>query len=133
MPDGVWQTLVQQNRKGKVPLRFATKQQADRVAWRIIKDWIEAQMAIVEAGIVSLDQVMLPYMQVGAESLYDALKGDHDQVRLGPGRSGSPLCEVRAPAPWRATERRHYLRRADETRGCRRRPRRLLQLLRAGA
>lgn len=40
--EGVWQTLVQQNRRGKVPARFATKEQAARVAWRIIKDWIEA-------------------------------------------------------------------------------------------
>jgi hypothetical protein len=72
--DGVWQTLVQQHRKGKVPLRLATKDQAARVAWRIVKDWIEAQMAIVEAGMVTIDQVMLPYMQVGHQSLYDALK-----------------------------------------------------------
>lgn len=32
-------------------------------------------MAIVEAGMVTVDQVMLPYMQVGHESLYEALKG----------------------------------------------------------
>lgn len=73
--EGVWQTLVQQNRRGKVPNRFVTKEQASRVAWRIIKDWVVAQMAIIESGMVSLDQVMLPYMQVGHESLYDALKG----------------------------------------------------------
>jgi hypothetical protein len=73
--DGVWQTLVQQNRVGRVPRRLVTKEQAARVAWRIIKDWTEAQMAIVEAGMVTIDQVMLPYMQVGHESLYDALKG----------------------------------------------------------
>lgn len=72
--DGVWQTLVQQNRRGKVPQRFTTKEQAARVAWRIIKDWTAAQMAIIEAGMVTLDQVMLPYMQVGQQSLYEALK-----------------------------------------------------------
>jgi hypothetical protein len=72
--DGVWQTLMQQNRQGKVPARFVTKDQAARVAWRILKDWIAAQMAIIEAGMVTLDQVMLPYMQVANESLYAALK-----------------------------------------------------------
>jgi ABC-type uncharacterized transport system substrate-binding protein len=72
--DGVWQTLVQQGRSRKIPNRFVTKAQAARVAWRIVKDWTEAQMAIIEAGMVSLDQVMLPYMQVGHQSLYDAMK-----------------------------------------------------------
>jgi hypothetical protein len=72
--DGVWQTLVQQGRSRKIPNRFVTKAQAARVAWRIVKDWTEAQMAIIEAGMVPLDQVMLPYMQVGSQSLYDAMK-----------------------------------------------------------
>lgn len=80
--DGVWQTLVQQNRRGKVPARFATKDQASRVAWRIIKDWIAAQMAIIEAGMVTLDQVMLPYMQVGDQSFYDAVR--QNQMALPP-------------------------------------------------
>ncbi len=72
--DGVWQTLSQQGRTGRVPRRFVTKEQAARVAWRIVKDWTEAQMAIIEAGMVTIDQVMLPYMQIGNQSLYDALK-----------------------------------------------------------
>lgn len=75
--DGVWQTLVLQNRKGRVPRRLVTKEQAARVAWRIVKDWTEAQMAIIEAGMVTIDQVFLPYMQVGQQSLYDALRESH--------------------------------------------------------
>jgi hypothetical protein len=38
------------------------REQAERVAWRIIKDWIEAQMAILESEMVQLDQIFLPYM-----------------------------------------------------------------------
>ncbi len=72
--DGVWKTLIAQQKRGRVPARFATKEQASRVAWRIIKDWIAAQMAIIQAGMVTLDQVMLPYMQVGSQSLYDAVR-----------------------------------------------------------
>src|SRR5882724_8918263 len=26
------------------------KQQAERIAWRILKDWVEAQMALIESG-----------------------------------------------------------------------------------
>lgn len=36
--------------------------QATRVAWRILKDWVEAQVALIEAGLSSIDVVMLPYM-----------------------------------------------------------------------
>lgn len=36
---------------------------ARRVAWRIIKDWIEAQMALITAHMAQLDQVFLPYAQ----------------------------------------------------------------------
>ena len=37
-------------------------QQACRVAWRIVKDWVESQMAILEAEMVSMDEILLPYM-----------------------------------------------------------------------
>jgi hypothetical protein len=37
--------------------------QAERVAWRIIKDWIAAQMAILETEMVTIDEVFLPYIQ----------------------------------------------------------------------
>lgn len=35
--------------------------QAVRVAWRIIKDWVEAQLALVEVNMVTVPQVFLPY------------------------------------------------------------------------
>jgi len=44
-----------------VPNRFKTDDQARRVAWRIIKDWVEAQMAIVNAQLAELAEVFLPY------------------------------------------------------------------------
>ena len=36
--------------------------QAERTAWRNICDWIYAQMAIIEAGMVQMDEVFLPYL-----------------------------------------------------------------------
>lgn len=45
---------------------------ARRVAWRILKDWIEAQMAIIEAQMADLEQVFLPYAQTSSgETVYD--------------------------------------------------------------
>ena len=38
------------------------REQAERVAWRIVKDWVEAQMAILESEMVQMDEIFLPYM-----------------------------------------------------------------------
>lgn len=38
------------------------REQAERVAWRIVKDWVEAQMAILESEMVQIDEIFLPYM-----------------------------------------------------------------------
>jgi hypothetical protein len=45
----------------KVPNSKCTDEQAQRVAWRIVKDWVEAQMAIVEAQLADVTEVFLPY------------------------------------------------------------------------
>lgn len=45
----------------KIPRSKCTEEQAQKVAWRIVKDWVNAQMAIVEAQIVDMAEVFLPY------------------------------------------------------------------------
>lgn len=44
-----------------IPRRLATVAHARRVAWRITKVWVEAQMAIIEARQAELAEVFLPY------------------------------------------------------------------------
>lgn len=46
----------------KVPKALKTEEQARRVGWRILKDWTEAQMAIIDAQMVSVQEVFLPYL-----------------------------------------------------------------------
>lgn len=36
--------------------------QAERTAWRNIRDWVLAQMAFIEAGNATLDEIFLPYL-----------------------------------------------------------------------
>jgi len=66
-PDGVYSALVKYSRSGRIPPRYATREQAERTAWRVMKDWLEAQLALIEAQIVELEQVMLPYLIVSDE------------------------------------------------------------------
>jgi len=61
---------------------------ASRVAWRILKDWIRAQMAILDTEMVSVDQIFLPYMEAGekGKTLYEVML-DH-RLQLPGGRVG---------------------------------------------
>jgi hypothetical protein len=66
-----------------------SEEQALRVAWRIVKDWVEAQLAIVETRMVSLDQVFLPYaITKDGKTLYE--KAKDEGFFLPPGQDSSP-------------------------------------------
>ena len=57
------------------------KAQAARVAWRIVKDWVEAQMAILESEMVDMDEIFLPYMlNSSGDTVYELYS--HNQLML---------------------------------------------------
>jgi hypothetical protein len=70
--DGVYQVM---KRDKKIMPKLKTYEQAARVAWRIIKDWVEAQIAIIEARQAELTQVFFPYLQnQTGQTLYQIAK-----------------------------------------------------------
>lgn len=71
----ICKVLNQQGAKGEIPRKFINDtDQARRVGWRILKDWIEAQLAIVETQMVELSQVFLPYAQSdNGQTLYERI------------------------------------------------------------
>jgi hypothetical protein len=71
-------TQYQAQRKHKVG------EQAKRVAWRIIKDWVDAQLAIIETEMVTIEQVFLPYMQVkNGQTLYQVMQEKRFMLTMG--------------------------------------------------
>lgn len=53
----------------------ATKEQAERVAWRILKDWVEAQMALLDIEMVQLQEIFLPYIEIpNGQTIYQVLE-----------------------------------------------------------
>lgn len=57
-------------------------EQAERVAWRIVKDWVEAQMAILESEMVQMDEIFLPYMLNNTgQTVFEAYR--NNQLALG--------------------------------------------------
>lgn len=62
----------------------ADQKQAARTGWRNIRDWVLAQMAIIEAGMVTMDEVFLPYLTDGkGNTVYGLYKSG--QLALGTG------------------------------------------------
>jgi len=69
---GVYKSLKNDN---KVPNRLKTEEQANRVAWRILKDWVEAQLAIIQVEMATLEEVFLPYAQdKTGKTFYESIK-----------------------------------------------------------
>jgi hypothetical protein len=74
--DAILQIMTAQARSGKIPRKFANDRgQATRVGLRILKDWVEAQMALIQIGMATIDQVFLPYAQTPTgETVYERFK-----------------------------------------------------------
>jgi hypothetical protein len=72
--EAAFEVMQRQYRAGRVQRRFVTREQAARVGWRIVKDWIEAQLAIIELGMVGLEEIFLPYLiNEQGETLYQLM------------------------------------------------------------
>ncbi len=54
-----------------------TREQAERVAWRILKDWVEAQMALLDIEMVRFEEIFLPYIETkNGQTIYERLEGE---------------------------------------------------------
>lgn len=86
---GVQAALVTMERAGrfrasrKAAGTYTSPEHAHRVAWRVVKDWLEATLALVQANLARLDQVMLPYLQVEpGKALYQAYSEREEALAL---------------------------------------------------
>lgn len=68
--------LEAMRRDRKIPRHFVNADQAERVAWRIMKDWVEAQLALIDTGMVDIAEVFLPYMLTpSGQTAYEMIAG----------------------------------------------------------
>jgi hypothetical protein len=65
-----------------IPKKLQCIEQAHRVGWRVIKDWLDAQMALIKIRLVKPQQVFLPYMydQRTDSTLYDKIESQGFQA-----------------------------------------------------
>lgn len=90
--EGVYR-IMQNDKRALKSLGAAgiNKAQAARVAWRIVKDWVQAQLAIIDADMATLPEVFLPYAQLpSGETVYERFSRQglpalsHDETRRLP-------------------------------------------------
>lgn len=92
--DGVQEALRRAEKAGefaslkKAAGTFTTRAHAARVAWAIARDWLRAQGALIDANLVTMDEVMMPYMVARYEhgeavTMYGAFRDQ--QLALGAG------------------------------------------------
>lgn len=64
--------------------RKKVPQQAERTAWKILQDWVEAQMAMIELAQIEVMEVFLPYLYDGQkdQTFFEQIKSKGFQKLL---------------------------------------------------
>ena len=79
-PQAILRVLKEQ---GLTP-RYANHEQAVKIAWRILKDWVRAQMALLETEMVSMEEVFFAYLlNPGGKTLYESMVDSKFQLTQG--------------------------------------------------
>lgn len=85
--DAMERLLVAEDRAGNLragsKATRSSRAQAERVAWRVVKDWLAAQLSLVDASMVTLDEVMLPYLVVAPDTLLRDQWRNHQALTVG--------------------------------------------------
>jgi len=68
--------LRKQVRRPRPGTEKKLKEQAERTAWKIISDWVEIQMSLIEMEQAEFMEIFLPYVFLGEHTFYERIKGN---------------------------------------------------------
>lgn len=96
--DKIEQVFKVQVSKGLLPRKYWgsdwAREQATRTAWRTIKDWIDAQFALISIEMVKVEEIFLPYAYSAklGQTLYEAIENKKIDLSrmLGQAKDGDP-------------------------------------------
>jgi hypothetical protein len=78
---GTEKRLAQAHRDRQIPAKYTGTGQARRVAWRVLKRWLEVQIEFIELGQAELAEVMLPWMSTGdGQTAWTAFQADRQRA-----------------------------------------------------
>lgn len=71
-----WEGVLKAMKQDESVRKYLCKEeQAKRVAWRIVRDWVRAQLAFIEAHQASMAQLFLPHMvREDGQTLYEVIE-----------------------------------------------------------
>lgn len=73
--DAVYRVLLKSCKTPPTPNKRASiAQQAPRTAWKLMQDWLEVQLSLIEMQQAEMLQVFLPYVWDGKQTLFSRFK-----------------------------------------------------------
>ena len=87
--DAVEKILFRKIKRPRKETIRKVREQAARTAWKLMLDWVEVQLSLIELEQVEALQVFLPYVFDGEKTFYSALKENNFRM-LGSGKKEEP-------------------------------------------
>jgi hypothetical protein len=72
--EAVQQAMLKNVKRQRAGTRAKIMEQAERTAWKLMQDWVEIQLSLIEMQQAEWLQVFLPYIWDGKQTLYTMLK-----------------------------------------------------------
>lgn len=72
--EGVFNALWKTVKKPHTTTKARLLEQAERTAWKLLQDWVEVQMSMVQMRQAEFLQVFLPYVWNGRQTLFASVK-----------------------------------------------------------
>lgn len=72
--DGVFHAMMKQVLRPHKGTAERIREQAGRTAWKLMQDWAEVQLSLIQMEQADFVQVFLPYVWDGKVTFYDKLK-----------------------------------------------------------
>ena len=84
-PKSVAKVLIAQYTKLQSGTERRIQEQSARTAWKLMQDWVEVQLSLIEMEQAEFVQIFLPYLYDGKRTYYESLKEEGFKL-LGEGK-----------------------------------------------
>lgn len=75
--DGVFRAMMKQVKRPRATTAGKIREQAGRTAWKLMQDWVEVQLSLIQMEQADFVQVFLPYVWDGKSTFYETLKANN--------------------------------------------------------